>query len=62
MKAMKKEEPAVEEKQVKVVLFADRERLQPLVAEVEAASADELSVIDEEPEYSEHGSAAEGEP
>ena len=32
-----------------------------MVAEVEAASADELSVIDEEPEYSENGDASEPE-
>ena len=52
MKAVKKAEPVVEEQEVKVVKFADRERIDPLIPEVEMKEEVELSVIDEEPEYS----------
>jgi len=61
MKAVKKAEPVVEEQEVKVVKFEDRERIDPLIPEVEMKEEEELSVIDEEPEYSEHGEAAEPE-
>ena len=52
MKAVKKAEAVVEEKEVKVVKFEDRERIDPLIPEVEMKEEEELSVIDEEPEYS----------